>query len=519
MVDEKQNTPEEAKYWAIKMLLDDDGFHKPEIKGDKLIFKDSIQEILVKQKGITKDHIERYIAETNTEEYRKKIATNNIKKASKVFSNKGQAEIFNEIQPIFYDKNGLWWLWNSDEYRWKVVDDVDILNMISDATGEDVITPKNRTIILNSLKQEGRKKLPQQIKNTWIQFNDTIVDIETNERIPADSKYFITNPMPYALPEDNLEDTPVMDRIFEEWVGKDHVRTLYEIIAYCMLSDYPINRLFCFIGAGMNGKSKFLELLRNFIGQENCCSTELDTLLHSRFEVTRLHKKLICQMGETNFGEMNKTSMLKKLSGGDLIGFEYKGKDCFEDKNYSKLIIATNNLPTTTDKTIGFYRRWMIIDFPNQFSEAKDILNDIPEEEYNALASKCCFILKELLDKRAFTNEGSVEERMKVYEDHSNPLEKFIKDNIEEDIDGYVWKYEFTDKLNAWCKDNRFREMSDVAIGKKMKEMGVGQRLIMNAEAGKQWRAWLGIKWKEDTKSMFNQDNQDNQVSSFSSTI
>ena len=50
--------------------------------------------------------------------------------------------------------------------------------------------------------------------------------------------------------------------------------------------------------------------------------------------------------------------------------------------------------------------------------------------------------------------------------------------------------------------------MSDVAIGKKMKEIGVHQQLLMNAEAGKQWRAWVGIKWKEAP----NQDNQDNQV-------
>lgn len=69
--------------------------------------------------------------------------------------------------------------------------------------------------------------------------------------------------MPYSLPQDDNLETPVMDRIFTEWVGESHKRTLYEIISYCMLSDYPINRLFCFIGAGMNGKSKFLELLRN----------------------------------------------------------------------------------------------------------------------------------------------------------------------------------------------------------------------------------------------------------------
>jgi len=43
-----------------------------------------------------------------------------------------------------------------------------------------------------------------------------------------------------------------------------------------------------------------------------------------------------------------------------------------------------------------FYRRWTIIDFPNQFTEKKDILKDIPEIEFNNLATKCVVILKNL---------------------------------------------------------------------------------------------------------------------------
>ena len=251
----------------------------------------------------------------------------------------------------------------------------------------------------------------------------------------------------------------------------------------------------------MNGKSCFLNLLRKFIGNGNCCSTELDTLLQSRFEVSRLHKKLVCQMGETNFSEMNKTSTLKKLSGGDLIGFEYKRKDPFEDINYAKILIATNNLPTTTDKTVGFYRRWMIIDFPNQFSEKKDILKDIPDEEYNALAVKCSMILKDLIIKREFTNEGTIEERTKNDEEKSDPLEKFIKETLPEDIGGYIWKNDFEKKLNDWCRANRFRDMTSVAIGRKMKEKGIEQKQRyedwMSNYGKKGGRAWVGISWKD----------------------
>jgi len=249
----------------------------------------------------------------------------------------------------------------------------------------------------------------------------------------------------------------------------------------------------------MNGKSCFLRLLKKFIGEDNITSTELDVLINSRFEVTRLHKKLVCIMGETNFNEMNKTSIIKKLTGQDMIGFEYKNKTPFTDSNYAKILIATNNLPTTSDKTIGFYRRWCIIDFPNRFSEEKEILNEIPEEEYESLALKCANILKVLLKRRIFTNEGSVEERQKKYEDKSDPLQKFIKTFTKEDFSGYIWKYDFEKKFNQWCKENRFREYSDVMIGRKMKEMGYEQQSRtaswINEGKGGLLRSWIGIKW------------------------
>lgn len=149
----------------------------------------------------------------------------------------------------------------------------------------------------------------------------------------------------------------------------------------------------------------------------------------------------------------------------------------------------------------------MIIDFPNQFSEKKDILADIPEEEYKALALKCTLILKDLLKQRTFTNEGSVEDRMKRYEDHSNPLEKFMREFVSEDIDGHVWKNDFSKKLNGWCKENRFREISDVAIGKKMKQLGVNQTL-MAYDLGKRARVWKGIKFTSE------QDEQEEQEDS-----
>ncbi|MGQ4876545.1 MAG: phage/plasmid primase, P4 family [Promethearchaeia archaeon] len=421
------------------------------------------------------------------------------KKLGEIFTRKGQAKQFKKTQPYFYDKSGLFWIWNENKLCWEINDDIDVLNFIEEKGGAiDIISSRSRTEILNSLKQEGRKNIPKKMEKTWIQFKDKIYDIKSGKNFEASPEYFITNPIPYKVSGDPR--TPIMDKIFEEWVGKKYVKTLYEIISYCLLPDYPINRLFCFIGGGLNGKSKFLELLRKFVGENNVCSTELDTLINSRFEVTRLHKKLVCQMGETNFNEFSKTSILKKLTGGDLIGFEYKNKTPFEDINYAKILIATNNLPTTTDKTIGFYRRWMIIDFPNKFSEKKDILGEIPEQEYNNLATKSIILLNELLNKREFNEEGSPEERMEKYESKSDFLGKFLDLFTKEDLEGYITKSDFFKKFKDWSVENRHRIMSEKSIGLAMNKIGIehGRKHFdwMNDGKGGQARVWFGISWK-----------------------
>jgi len=67
--------------------------------------------------------------------------------------------------------------------------------------------------------------------------------------------------------------------------------------------------------------------------------------------------------GRNKFWILTTTSILKKLVGGDVIGFEKKGKDPFDEYNYAKIIIASNSLPSTEDTSDGFMRRWHIIVF------------------------------------------------------------------------------------------------------------------------------------------------------------
>lgn len=59
-------------------------------------------------------------------------------------------------------------------------------------------------------------------------------------------------------------------------------------------------------------------------------------------------------MGETNFNEMSETSILKKLTGGDLIGFEYKNKNCLKKRTMLRFWLLLIIYQQLQIKPLGF---------------------------------------------------------------------------------------------------------------------------------------------------------------------
>lgn len=382
------------------------------------------------------------------------------------------AEQFSETQPFFYTRQKIWWLWNFDRKCWEMVDEVDLLNeIVKSYSTIKTFEQKIKAEIVNSLKQIGRKKTPKDPPKHWIQFKDMIYDLKTDETFEATPEYFVTNPLPFELGE--ADATPQMDLIFKEWVAEHYVQNLYEIIAYCMLSHYPIHRIFCLVGAGRNGKGSYLKILNKFIGSENICTTELDILSSNHFESSVLYKRLVCGMGEINATIFKNPQLIKRLSGEDPIRLEFKGKDALRGYyNYAKLLIATNKLPETTDRTIGFYSRWLIIDFNNTFTENPDLLDRIPEQEFNNLARKSIKILKGLLKNAKFENEGDYEERAKKYEERSSPIREFLIKYCLEGKDYTVPFWMVYEEYVSYLSQRGFRKESKIEFTRLLKNRG-----------------------------------------------
>jgi len=358
-------------------------------------------------------------------------------------------EVFYKTQSFFYDKSKMFWLWNNNIKCYEITDETEMMNLIDSSLNfcGQTVTAGIRGNYMEAFKRVGRKHIPKQSPEKWIQFKDKAYSLKSGKIYEVTPDYFFTNPIPWELGDNS--DTPVMDKLFEEWVGEKYVKTLYEIIAYCCYRNYPIHLLFCLIGCGRNGKSCFQKLLCKFIGQTNVCSTELDDLLDSRFEKAKLYKKLVCSLGETNFNIISKTSLIKKLTGQDLIGYEFKGKDPFDDYNYAKILINSNSLPSSDDTSEGFYRRWMIINFENTFPEGKDIILSVPNTEFINLSRKICTILPKLIENGEFSNQGDIATRKHKYIINSNPLEIFLNHICNNVVNSYV---SYSELYSLYCK-------------------------------------------------------------------
>ena len=214
--------------------------------------------------------------------------------------------------------------------------------------------------------------------------------------------------------------------------------------------------------------------------------------------MSSIYKKLVAFAGEVGYGDLTNTNVLKKLAGEDLIEYEFKGKTSFTDDCITTFFIATNSLPTSPDKSVGFYRRWAIIDFPNTFGIKADILTGISEQEYENLCLKSVNILKKLYETHKFTNEGNYEEREQKYEERSNPLPTFIEETCEEVPSENIKLQEFGNKFNSWLKSKRLRIVTIRQVGQLLRTNGyeIGKRGFKN-EPNTTSASVLNLKWAQ----------------------
>lgn len=311
-------------------------------------------------------------------------------------------------------------------------------------------------------------------------------------------EYFF-NKLPVTY--DATADCPLIKKFISEIVPADTVPVLQEVIGYCLYKSYPIHKAVMLVGVGANGKSTFIGLVKLFLGPENCASVPLQQLEINRFAASALHGKLANLYADLPASALRETSHFKMLTGQDLIDAERKFKDKFSFLNYSKQIFSANKVPQSPDDSDAFFRRWVIITFPNQFIDNADrsLLQKLATPgELAGLLNWAIEGLKRLLVQGDFSNARSIQEVRETYIRMSDSVAAFAMDCILVSSDDYVQKKELYTVYTDYCRARNYPAAAENTFHRDLQRQVRVEDYRPKLD-GQRVQCWKGIRLGNDS--------------------
>jgi len=210
-------------------------------------------------------------------------------------------------------------------------------------------------------------------------FANGVYDLERDVLLPHDPSHMISITRDYAYDPD--AQCPRFMRFLDEvlvrhadpadesssLVPDPELRTLAQwLFGYLFATHCRAERAFILHGEGRNGKSTLIRVMRQVVGEHNVCDFDVREISNPQMNL-RLIGKLLAVQTELDAGSTIPDARLKALvSGEGLTAKEvYKAPVSFHP--FATVVMAGNNLPTTRDRSKGFWARMVVIPFLNTF--------------------------------------------------------------------------------------------------------------------------------------------------------
>lgn len=336
-----------------------------------------------------------------------------------------------------------------------------------------------------------------------INVKNGILNITTNQLTFHNPKHHFINEIPVKY---NTEaKCPNIMKFITEVLYKDDIPTLQEFMGYCLYRRYHIHKACMFIGEGKNGKSTMINLMTAFLGEENVSNKELQELIYQRFSTSKLYGKLLNASADISDSALKKTGKFKELTGEDRIDAEEKFKGSFSFVNYAKFMFSANKLPAANDDSYAFFRRWILISFPNTFTGKQcdeDLIKKITtQKELSGFLNWCLKGLQRLLKKGEFSYNKTVEQVAEQYKTLSDPEYAFVKKYIETKIGIYLFKDDVYKKYIEWAKENKLPITPKNILTQKLTIHLPEMKTSRHRQNGVQTTTYDNITWKNEEET------------------
>lgn len=287
-----------------------------------------------------------------------------------------------------------------------------------------------------------------------INVKNGMYDLKTGELLPHKASY-------RSLTQINAEynpdaKCPRLNQFIKEVFPKETHELIWDHAGYGLLPSFNLKKFLVLVGHGNNGKSVWLNVLTKCLGEENVSHEGLGDLSNNRFSINQLFGKLANIHADIESLPLERTGILKQLTGGDIIRAEIKYGGIFEFHNRAKLYFAVNELPYVKDYNEAFFKRLHIVKCPNSFTaEDADIhLMDklTSPEARSAWLNLAIDGAHRLMERQRFEEPESVRNAIKQYRHSSDSVCEFVDFHLIEAPGNIERQMDIYNAYQQWCK-------------------------------------------------------------------
>lgn len=357
--------------------------------------------------------------------------------------------------------------YNFTRHKYEYIDELDYLpffKTLLDEVDRRLWSPKLEGKYKSRYKRELETRLREWSTPKWIVFDNGCFNIAEGSFYYGDYPG-IHNFNSTGYSYDESAEAPEFVSFVNDVMGGDKslVANVQEALGYSLCyGENPMQVIVLFIGSGRNGKGILSNLLMKVHGEENCSATSVSQL-SSQFGTDQMATSVINISNENNENIVTDTSILKTVSGNDLVMVEKKYKDAVPMHIYTKLYISTNSI-MFKDSSKGFQERLVPIPFNYTYTYSpkgpKEKLRDNQLEEklskelpgiFNWMYAGLVRLRKN--GYRMTPSEAVDRERERIVSS-SNPVQLFVTECISFSVGEKERKPDVYRRFKEWTSTN-----------------------------------------------------------------
>lgn len=324
--------------------------------------------------------------------------------------------------------------------------------------------------------------------------NSGLIDIESGVISPYDPKEF-------TLFKINCNFNSIDDGLnkfkgsrFEYYLkstfknDEEVIQNVKEVFGMSLLPNpKKFQRMVLLSGEGNNGKSLLINILKELhggiISTVPLASIDSKSSGGQNFNIFNMIGKNINIDADASGSRLEGTENLKKITTGDSVQLIKKNEQGASGVLNILMICAINNLPSSADKSEGFFRRFMLIPFKQHFykDEAEKKEGSLPVDfnlEDDIIKNEMDIVLAWALDGLEMivrnnyqpSYSKSVHDELLSYRKTTDSIFDFIEDNKNGSYVNDISAKHLYNYYVEWCKNNNHEPMKSTGFGRGMKK-------------------------------------------------